>query len=86
MGEDASLDEFLDAGSSESAGESDTDDKPATSGEDTDTGSTTTDDVDPATTTYAWSGEGADCEACGAVVERRWHQDGTLVCVSCKEW
>ncbi|MBX0295375.1 DUF7573 domain-containing protein [Haloarcula nitratireducens] len=42
--------------------------------------------VTPATTTYAWSGEGAACGACGGTVERRWQQDGSLVCADCKEW
>jgi hypothetical protein len=42
--------------------------------------------VTPATTTYAWSDEGTTCEACGEPAERRWHQDGALVCPGCKEW
>ena len=42
--------------------------------------------VTPATTTYAWSDEGTTCEACGDPTERRWHQDGALVCPDCKEW
>jgi hypothetical protein len=42
--------------------------------------------VTPATTTYAWSDEGTTCEACGEPTERRWHQDGALVCPACKEW
>jgi NADH pyrophosphatase NudC (nudix superfamily) len=42
--------------------------------------------VEPATSTYAWWGDGAACEACGARVDRRWQQDGRLVCPDCKEW
>jgi len=42
--------------------------------------------VDPAVSTYAWSPDGADCAACGAVVERRWRDGDELVCSDCKEW
>ena len=52
----------------------------------TNTSETDDESPDPATTTYAWSADGAACAACGAVVERRWQQDGTLVCPACKEW
>ncbi|WP_336336465.1 DUF7573 domain-containing protein [Haloarcula brevis] len=44
------------------------------------------DAVDPAVTTYAWSPEGAACADCGEVVERRWTQGGVLVCGACKSW
>ena len=44
------------------------------------------DAVDPAVTTYAWSPEGAAGADCGEVVERRWTQDGVLVCGACKSW
>jgi len=79
MAEDASLDEFVDDGSTAS-----TDGNAAA----TESGAaeTAADGVDPATTTYAWSGDGAACAACGTVVERRWQQDGSLVCSACKEW
>ena len=50
------------------------------------TDETTSPDVEPATTTYAWSGEGAACGACGETVEQRWQQDGGLVCIDCKDW
>ncbi|WP_144426058.1 DUF7573 domain-containing protein [Halanaeroarchaeum sulfurireducens] len=36
--------------------------------------------------TSAWTPEGAQCASCGAVVERRWRQDDTLVCPDCKDW
>jgi hypothetical protein len=42
--------------------------------------------VQPATSTYAWSGEGGTCAACGGATDRRWQQDGRLVCPECKEW
>lgn len=45
-----------------------------------------TDSVEPAVSTYDWTPTGADCEACGAAVERRWRDDGRLVCADCKAW
>jgi hypothetical protein len=42
--------------------------------------------VEPAVSTYDWTPPGADCEACGAAVERRWRDDGRLVCTDCKAW
>jgi hypothetical protein len=42
--------------------------------------------VEPAVSTYDWTPSGADCEACGAAVERRWRDDGRLVCGDCKPW
>jgi len=36
--------------------------------------------------TADWHPEGRECEACGAVVERRWHQDDAMVCPACKDW
>jgi len=98
MGEDASLDDFLGGESSEQSEadeEATGDDTEATveAAESTaktaadDTEATAeTDDVEPAATTYAWSDEGATCEACGETVERRWQQDGDLVCIECKDW
>ena len=43
-------------------------------------------DTEPAQSTYAWSPTGESCEACGTTVERRWRDDGILVCEDCKEW
>ena len=43
-------------------------------------------DVEPAATTYAWDGAGSACAACDETVERRWQQEGDLVCVECKDW
>jgi formylmethanofuran dehydrogenase subunit E len=42
--------------------------------------------VEPATSTYAWSGEAVACAACGEPVERRWRDDAGMVCRACKEW
>jgi hypothetical protein len=39
-----------------------------------------------ATATYAWTSVGATCAGCGTTVERRWQDDGRLVCADCKEW
>lgn len=41
---------------------------------------------EPAETTHAFDVDGGACEACGATVERRWRQDGALVCPACKRW
>jgi hypothetical protein len=42
--------------------------------------------VAPAESTYAWAPSGATCDACGASVERRWRDEGDLVCADCKSW
>jgi hypothetical protein len=34
--------------------------------------------------TYRWDPEGAPCDDCGAVVERRWRAAAGLVCPDCK--
>ncbi|MFC6756422.1 MULTISPECIES: DUF7573 domain-containing protein [Haloarcula] len=68
----------------ESTAKTAADDTEATA--ETDTETAETDDVEPAATTYAWSGEGTTCEGCGETVERRWQQDGELVCIECKDW
>ena len=36
--------------------------------------------------TTAWTPDGAPCATCGETVERRWRQDGALVCAECKTW
>ncbi|WP_058994019.1 hypothetical protein [Haloarcula sp. CBA1127] len=89
MAEDTSLEDFLDAGDeSEDEGESGTsaEDDTTEAGSEAPDAEATTDAVDPAVTTYAWSPEGAACAECGEVVERRWTQDGLLVCGACKCW
>ena len=71
MDEEASLTDFLDAG--ESAGDRTESSEPASA-------------VEPATTTYAFTpGEGV-CAVCETPAERRWQQDGDLVCPACKDW
>jgi len=88
MAEDASLDDFLDASGEseeEETGTSGGDGTAETEREAPDT-EASTDAVEPAVTTYAWSPEGAACAECGEVVERRWTQDGVLVCGACKSW
>jgi len=95
MAEDASLDDFLDAGSgsgSEGDGNGDGDGNSAVEDGTVETESGPADSggpseaVEPAVTTYAWSPEGAACAECGEVVERRWIQGGVLVCGACKSW
>lgn len=100
MPEDASLDDFLDAGDREvEPGEPD--DEPSSEGDsvvesaDDDQGDTTDPAevtsageaaVEPAGATYDWTPGGAACEACGVVVERRWRDEDALVCEDCKNW
>jgi len=43
-------------------------------------------EIAPAATTYAWTGEGAACGEGQKAVQRRWQQDGALVCSACKVW
>lgn len=45
-----------------------------------------TESPDLAAATYAWTQDQADCTACGTAVERRWRDDGQLVCADCKTW
>lgn len=42
--------------------------------------------VEPAVSTLDWRPGRAPCAACGESVERRWRDDGELVCSSCKTW
>ncbi|NLV05193.1 hypothetical protein GOC83_03440 [Haloarcula rubripromontorii] len=89
MAEETSLEDFLDAGDESedegvngvSAGDETTETESEVSDAEV-----STDGVEPAVTTYAWSPEGAPCAECGEVVERRWTQDGILVCGACKSW
>ncbi|OYR57456.1 DUF7573 domain-containing protein [Halorubrum halodurans] len=89
MSGDRSLDEFAAAGA---GGGDSTDGSDSTDGDDAvaegdpaveDEGSN---DVAPAESTSTWSAEGADCDRCGATVERRWRDDADLVCADCAEW
>jgi hypothetical protein len=38
------------------------------------------------TTTIDVAGEERPCERCGDPTDRRWRDDGALVCLDCKEW
>lgn len=80
MPEDRSLDDFASAGSDE--------EDPAAGSGSAETDSTETDstDVEPAESTSTWSAGGADCDRCGATVERRWRDGGELVCADCADW
>ena len=95
MAEDASLDDFrsesdgtaesrADDGTNESRADDETPSDADTAPADPESAAAET--PPPATTTYAWDGDGAACASCGETVERRWQQDGGLVCVECKEW
>ncbi|MWG36643.1 DUF7573 domain-containing protein [Halomarina oriensis] len=42
--------------------------------------------VRAAESTMDWTPDGAACAACEATVERRWRDDGRLVCLDCKQW
>ncbi|MFW5919209.1 MAG: DUF7573 domain-containing protein [Halanaeroarchaeum sp.] len=85
MTRDATLDAF---GSARDDG--DADDADATADPDDAEATAKPDDADatadPIVATTDWTSEGATCEACGATAERRWHQDGSLVCPACKNW
>ena len=41
---------------------------------------------EPAAPTFDWTPGGSVCAACGERVERRWTDDGRLVCAACKGW
>jgi hypothetical protein len=57
--------------------------------DDTETGpvdsETDSDDPDPAPTA-TWQPGGVPCDDCGARADRRWRDDGGLVCADCKGW
>lgn len=80
MEEDATLEEFLGS-----------DHDRTNPGEETEIPTEPADDAEtasirPAETTFASSRVGGTCDVCGSSVQRRWQQDGQLVCPSCKEW
>lgn len=82
MSDDASLSEFAGGGDGEGS-DGDREDP---------------DSAETPTYTYTSTPDGAECDACGEVVEERWHagEGGTaenpeldpdaLVCADCKEW
>ena len=89
MSDDASLTDF--------GGEDGADDADDESGGDNRTDAETVEAEMP-TYTYTSTPDGAECAACGAVVEKRWHageggaadapdlDPDALVCPDCKEW
>ncbi|WP_254839074.1 DUF7573 domain-containing protein [Natronomonas marina] len=90
---DTSLDDFArgaesedadteDAESERAAAASPTDDDPTPEAADEPDG----EGVEGAVPTFDWTPEGATCETCGDETDRRWHEDGGLVCASCKRW
>lgn len=90
MGDDASLDEFLVEGGGDEAASGDehadeTDADGERSGEVAVDSDPASDSVEPATT-YEFAPDGVECASCGRTVDRRWQQDGSLVCGGCKDW
>lgn len=77
--EDASLDRFVDAASTQSGDEDATDGVAEIQAE-------AAPDREPATSTAAWSADGATCGGCGETVERRWQTDDGFVCADCVDW
>ncbi|WP_136689788.1 DUF7573 domain-containing protein [Halorhabdus amylolytica] len=73
MGEDATLGDFVEG-------------EDGSPGNRRESGETDAAGIEPARTTYAFVPDGGTCEACGELSEGRWHQDGDLVCSTCKEW
>ena len=85
---ETSLEDFLDG--SETDAESTASEAPADASEGTAEGSDAAASgkgaTEPAAATYAWTPDGANCAACGTAVERRWRDEGRLVCADCKDW
>jgi hypothetical protein len=45
-----------------------------------------TTEVEPARSTMVFAPDGAPCETCEAVVQRRWRAEDGLYCANCLEW
>jgi len=94
MPEDRSLDEFaVDAGDASASEVDDAiaegepeDDATAADTPEAATAAPDANDVDPAVPTATWTTDAAPCDRCGERVERRWLDDGALVCAACKAW
>jgi len=91
MPEDASLDQFLDAGGDPDGGSPEETGPDSSSGDDardatTGDGPDPDDEIDLATSTYRFDTEGETCGACGQTVETRWRDGETFVCGACKSW
>lgn len=98
--EDTSLDQFVDAtdesdgeGADEPTDEETAEDDTAAeevAGDADDRGSSVVPvapgDVEPAVSTATWTPGGGVCKVCDSTTERRWRENGTLVCVDCKDW
>lgn len=90
MGRDRSLEEFMDGSDATREGDEDNT-SPDNESRETETESEVVEQpstltVHPARSTMAWTGDGAACDACGDIVQRRWRDDEGLVCGACKEW
>lgn len=102
MSRDASLDDFLDdegapASNEHTGTEASVDEatEPATADDAPDADASTAAGPEPNSgatagdsglSTFDWSPDGAPCAGCGERVERRWRDDGRLVCEACKTW
>jgi len=94
MSDDASLTDFAGGDDGDGAGGSPDDDDVSESSDNAEDA----DSVETPTYTYTSTPDGAECAACGELVEERWHagEGGTadqpdlspdaLVCPDCKEW
>jgi len=83
MSGDKPLDEFAgDRPEADSADKSEPDEsKPDESEPDADASGTSA-----AVPTSTWHADGADCDQCGARVDRRWRDGDALVCADCAPW
>ncbi|WP_255197934.1 DUF7573 domain-containing protein [Halorarius litoreus] len=96
MSRDRSLDEFArsapsdsadgDGASGDEAAEAEADSEDVDAADSSPAGEEPVDDVSPAVSTYAFAPDGAACDSCGAVVQKRWRDDAGLVCPDCKQW
>lgn len=98
MGEDTSLDEFLDANEDEThrrRNDKRSEDGAAVQSEPVGEGSDETTEefsekdtapTEPVSATYDSAPDGSKCAACEEVVDRRWRDEPGFVCESCKDW
>ena len=87
---DTSLDDFIggdDAGDERDEPVADAGDPATSEGGSGECGGADDGDApEPVVSTFEWTPSGAACAACGSDVERRWREDGGLVCTDCKAW
>lgn len=93
MGRDRSLEEFMNGSDAtrESDGDNTTPDGETDESRETETESEVVEQpstltIHPARSTMAWTGDGAACDTCDDIVQRRWRDGDGLVCGACKEW